>query len=346
MLGVGQQVPDKPKIPDAKTRRLRVSLIIEEALELAFATGVAVAIPREWEPGVQQHASIADRNDVKIPEEGSLVVTGEPDYRRDCLQGAADAYADLLYVVYGAAIAYGLDMEPIFAEVQRSNMTKLFDGYKHPETGKWIKGPKYSPANLKPIVDAQIDGTPVPPQVKEKVPFLKQLQNLINCNSMENESDTPDFILASYLEGCLKVFGESVRAREAWYGRAKQSLGLGTSAPEAPPAQAPLSPLERTLLAVSDRFTTIAEVIEGEQVLEQVTQPGVLSVQLRFRPVRPGTVQLSFGDHIALDDGNGFFIPTGSFVGGSIHYESGAIIVEIKGAGKPLVASYIKKSLG
>lgn len=65
----------------------------------------------------------------------------------------ADAIADLLYVVYGAACSFGLDMEPIFNEVHRSNMTKV-GGYKR-EDGKWIKPDTYSPPNLKPIIEEQ-----------------------------------------------------------------------------------------------------------------------------------------------------------------------------------------------
>lgn len=41
------------------------------------------------------------------------------------LVGVADAIADLLYVVHGTALACGIDIDPIFAEVHRSNMTKL-----------------------------------------------------------------------------------------------------------------------------------------------------------------------------------------------------------------------------
>lgn len=37
----------------------------------------------------------------------------------------ADAVADLLYVVIGAGLCYGIPMEEVFAEVHRSNMTKL-----------------------------------------------------------------------------------------------------------------------------------------------------------------------------------------------------------------------------
>lgn len=36
----------------------------------------------------------------------------------------ADAIADLAYVVIGAAISHGIDLQPIFDEVHRSNMTK------------------------------------------------------------------------------------------------------------------------------------------------------------------------------------------------------------------------------
>ena len=65
-----------------------------------------------------------------------------------------DAILDLLVVTIGAANAFGMDLEPGWNEVMRSNMTKFIDGHKR-EDGKWIKGPSYSPANLKPILDAQ-----------------------------------------------------------------------------------------------------------------------------------------------------------------------------------------------
>jgi predicted HAD superfamily Cof-like phosphohydrolase len=75
------------------------------------------------------------------------------------LEEVAKELADLLYVVYGAANAYGLDMEPIFAEVHKSNMTKMpEDGMvKYREDGKVIKPATYTPADIKPIVEAQLD---------------------------------------------------------------------------------------------------------------------------------------------------------------------------------------------
>jgi hypothetical protein len=49
--------------------------------------------------------------------------------------------------------------------------------------------------------------------------FETELQHLINRYSMENASNTPDFILAQYLAGCLAAFGQAVQQRETWYGR-------------------------------------------------------------------------------------------------------------------------------
>lgn len=71
----------------------------------------------------------------------------------DDLVAAADAIGDLLYVVYRAAVLLGLDAEPIFNEVHRSNMTKE-GGYKN-ELGKWVKPSTYTPPNLEPIIEAQ-----------------------------------------------------------------------------------------------------------------------------------------------------------------------------------------------
>ena len=65
----------------------------------------------------------------------------------------AKELADLLYVVYGTAVSCGIDMEPVFREVHRSNMTKV-GGHKR-DDGKWIKPATYSPASLGPILEAQ-----------------------------------------------------------------------------------------------------------------------------------------------------------------------------------------------
>ena len=69
------------------------------------------------------------------------------------LTAVAKELADLLYVVYGTAVSYGIDMGPVFREVHRSNMSKI-GGYKR-EDGKWVKPPTYSPAEIEPILTDQ-----------------------------------------------------------------------------------------------------------------------------------------------------------------------------------------------
>ncbi|MBM4122812.1 MAG: hypothetical protein FJ249_09505 [Nitrospira sp.] len=69
------------------------------------------------------------------------------------LPAVAKELADLLYVVYGTAVSCGIDMESVFREVHRSNMSKV-GGHKRAD-GKWVKPPGYSPASIQPILAAQ-----------------------------------------------------------------------------------------------------------------------------------------------------------------------------------------------
>ena len=68
--------------------------------------------------------------------------------------GVADALGDILYVTYGAGHAFGIDLNRVFAEIHRSNMSKLdADGKAiKNEMGKVMKSKSYSPPNLRPIL--------------------------------------------------------------------------------------------------------------------------------------------------------------------------------------------------
>lgn len=74
-------------------------------------------------------------------------------FAEENLVEVADALGDIIYVVFGAAIACGIDLGPVFEEIHRSNMTKV--GGHRREDGKWIKPDSYSPAELAPILRAQ-----------------------------------------------------------------------------------------------------------------------------------------------------------------------------------------------
>jgi predicted HAD superfamily Cof-like phosphohydrolase len=67
-----------------------------------------------------------------------------------------DALADILVVTYGAAVEMGVDLEPVFAEVHRSNMSK--NGGKD-AGGKILKGPGFRPPNVLGEISQQGYGT-------------------------------------------------------------------------------------------------------------------------------------------------------------------------------------------
>jgi hypothetical protein len=75
--------------------------------------------------------------------------------------------------------------------------------------------------------------------------FKSELRSIINRCSMENGSNTPDFILATYLVKCLENFDMAVCMRDSWYG---VNLQPGCSATNnAPKAGDPVGELEELL---------------------------------------------------------------------------------------------------
>jgi hypothetical protein len=58
-----------------------------------------------------------------------------------------------------------------------------------------------------------------------KTEFRKELETLINRKSMENASNTPDFILAEFLTDSLEAFDKATRSRSEYYGLANLQPG-------------------------------------------------------------------------------------------------------------------------
>jgi predicted HAD superfamily Cof-like phosphohydrolase len=100
--------------PEFRDETLRMSLIMEEVLELEDAVNAS---------------SMVD---------------------------AIDALCDLLYVTYGAATAWGIDLEPFFLEVHRSNMRKERGNFRG--DGKLLKPPSWRPPELGPLLEEQQRG--------------------------------------------------------------------------------------------------------------------------------------------------------------------------------------------
>lgn len=132
MNAAGQKVRQFPQDIPSNEKVLRVRLLMEEVLELAEASGVEIFMEDEYE----MNKRFISMNKLNFNSSGGC----------DLVE-IADALADIDYVNNGAALAYGIDLEPIKDEVQRSNMSKFIDGHRD-DNGKWIKGPSYSPANI------------------------------------------------------------------------------------------------------------------------------------------------------------------------------------------------------
>jgi predicted HAD superfamily Cof-like phosphohydrolase len=115
----GLPVKDAPDLSDKRTNDLRIELLREELAELKEAL---------------------DNNDVVE---------------------ALDALTDLQYVLDGAYLSLGFHLlkDQAFAEVQRSNMSKLgLDGkpIRRESDGKILKGPNYSAPDLKAVYEAWV----------------------------------------------------------------------------------------------------------------------------------------------------------------------------------------------
>lgn len=109
-----------PRVPENKRFYLRINLINEEVRELK--------------------EELVDKDGVR-QEEISL-------------QHIAKELSDILYVVYGMAAEFGIDLDRAFAEVHNSNMSKLGEDGKpiYREDGKVLKGPHYREAKMYDII--------------------------------------------------------------------------------------------------------------------------------------------------------------------------------------------------
>lgn len=143
MIACGQEVADMPglEIRD-ETKLLRARLVLSEAIELCWALGVRVR-PKQMHRGVTTEADF------------DMHVAGPVDHVE-----AADACADLRYVVIGTELALGIPGDAVFAEVHRSNMTKLGPHGKAilDEGGKVLKPPSYVPPDVAGVLARHATG--------------------------------------------------------------------------------------------------------------------------------------------------------------------------------------------
>jgi predicted HAD superfamily Cof-like phosphohydrolase len=73
----------------------------------------------------------------------------------DDLVEIADALADMIYVIIGTAVSYGIPIDKVFDEVHASNMSKLGTNGQpiYRSDGKISKGENFFEPNIKKLVD-------------------------------------------------------------------------------------------------------------------------------------------------------------------------------------------------
>lgn len=125
-----------------------------------------------------------------------------------------------------------------------------------------------------------------------EAPFDKQLTSLINAYSKENDSDTPDYILASYLMDCLHSFNRTIMARNQWYGSAagkddplKQRPTKGEALADLQYTRQPFPSFSDDGLREAKRVAAVAESINIMRTLSSHKIPFVLSVQEDTREI-------------------------------------------------------------
>lgn len=160
MKACDQEVRKYPSLPSDEVRDLRIKLMREELL--GSTKGYY---------GSADHGLIPNKSDELIQSmlDGDIV-------------GIADGIADVLYVVIGTAAAYGIDIQLVFNEVQRSNMTKAVwdEGTQSwttikNEHGKVLKPDTFSPADLEPIVLSQIENGKIMEEFEESQASLSEV---------------------------------------------------------------------------------------------------------------------------------------------------------------------------
>jgi predicted HAD superfamily Cof-like phosphohydrolase len=122
--------------PKMRRPRVRAALLIEEAIETAIAL-----------VGVQEAQTLVQAQLLDALQTNAREKRKSPD-----LIEAIDGVCDVLFIAYGTAEDLGVDIEPHFNEVARSNLAKA--GGKLNASGKLEKPAHWTPPEHLRILNA------------------------------------------------------------------------------------------------------------------------------------------------------------------------------------------------
>jgi predicted HAD superfamily Cof-like phosphohydrolase/GNAT superfamily N-acetyltransferase len=110
-------------------------------------------LPSRDQPGLPP-AKLAETRqwllDEEVTELAEAVRSGE-------IEKVAHELADVVYVAYGTALTYGIDLDAVIAEIHRSNLTKLDrDGRPvYRDDGKVARGDRYRPPDVAGVLHSR-----------------------------------------------------------------------------------------------------------------------------------------------------------------------------------------------
>lgn len=122
-----------------------------------FATGQATYVPLEADTiGLRRRLlrEEFEELDAELVELQSLCNRGKNIPIQNLINTLKE-FADLQYVLSGAAVTFGFPLDEAFTRVHESNMSKLDDDGKPIKDtgGKVLKGPNYKPPFLEDLVE-------------------------------------------------------------------------------------------------------------------------------------------------------------------------------------------------
>lgn len=203
MTRCDQAVAAYPQLPADDIKILRIRLMVEELLGAIDPNEFLVDENGQLIQDVGAYTELLIKN--KSNELVASILKGD-------LVGIADGIADVLYVVIGTAIAYGINIQEVFNEVHRSNLSKTVWNEEEQrytiekdEYGKGIKPPTYSPAEIEPIIHRQItDGIDYE---RTQQGYLVERTQIMDGIDLVEISVPEDSILREPLEDSVDVGG-------------------------------------------------------------------------------------------------------------------------------------------
>jgi len=122
----GAPIRQTPTIPPRKEADARVNMAFEEYDE--------------------HEREVADyQEDVRLQNAG-------PTRERDHIAKVGRELGDAVYVAYGTALEYGVDLDAIIAEIHAANMRKVRGGVKKRKDGKVLKPDGWEPPDVYRVI--------------------------------------------------------------------------------------------------------------------------------------------------------------------------------------------------